>query len=126
MTPERWQEVKTALHHAMHLERERRSAYLSQIAETDPDLRMQVDSLLASDDRAGSGFLNSPVADAAEILEMEADAAVIGRRIGPYQIVEQIGFGGMGEVFEAFRADDEYRKQVAIKLVRAGQDSEFV
>jgi serine/threonine protein kinase len=32
----------------------------------------------------------------------------------------------MGEVYRAFRADDQYRKEVAIKLVRAGQDSAFV
>src|SRR5471032_2025794 len=45
----------------------------------------------------------------------------MGRRSGAYQIVEQIGAGGMGEVYRAFRADDQYRKEVAIKFVRAGQ-----
>ena len=50
----------------------------------------------------------------------------VGRRIGPYQLVEEIGVGGMGEVYRAFRADDQYRQQVAIKLVRAGHDSSFV
>ena len=49
--------------------------------------------------------------------------AMIGRRLGPYEIVEQIGAGGMGEVYRAVRADDQYKKQVAIKLVRAGQRS---
>jgi serine/threonine protein kinase len=126
MTPERWQEVKIALHHAMHLDPEHRSAYLNQIAETDPDLKMQVDSLLASDDRASRDFLNTPLVNAAGLLDSEPATAVIGRRIGPYKIVEQIGAGGMGEVYKAFRADDEYRKQVAIKLIRTGQDSEFV
>jgi serine/threonine protein kinase len=51
---------------------------------------------------------------------------MIGRRLGTYEIVEQIGAGGMGEVYRAIRADDQYRKQVAIKLVRAGQNSDFV
>ena len=46
--------------------------------------------------------------------------------MGAYQIVEQIGVGGMGEVYRAVRADDQYSKQVALKVVRGGQDSAFV
>src|SRR5205085_1922421 len=41
------------------------------------------------------------------------------RRLGPYQVLREIGHGGMGIVFLAERADGHYRKQVAIKLVRA-------
>jgi serine/threonine protein kinase len=37
--------------------------------------------------------------------------------------LQQIGSGGMGEVLRAFRADDQYKKLVAIKLMRAGLDS---
>ena len=75
------------------------------------------------EDRAGSEFLNNPAV--AGSLDESADAW-IGQRVGPYKIVEQIGVGGMGEVYRAFRADDQYQKQVALKVVRAGQDSRFV
>ncbi len=51
---------------------------------------------------------------------------MIGKRISQYRIVEQLGSGGMGEVYRAVRADDQYQKQVAIKLVRAGADSGLV
>ena len=50
----------------------------------------------------------------------------IGKHIGQYQLVEEIGSGGMGEVYRATRADEEYQKQVAIKLIRTGQDSAHV
>ena len=50
----------------------------------------------------------------------------IGKHIGPYQLEEEIGSGGMGEVYRAIRADDEYQKRVAIKLIRTGQDSAHV
>ena len=50
----------------------------------------------------------------------------LGKHIGQYQLVEEIGSGGMGEVYRAIRADDEYQKQVAIKLIRTGQDSAHV
>jgi serine/threonine protein kinase len=52
-------------------------------------------------------------------------ASTTRRRVGPYRLVEQIGLGGMGEVYRGCR-DDEYHQQVAIKLVRAGGDSPFV
>lgn len=51
------------------------------------------------------------------------DDAVVdlaGERVGPYRIVRSLGRGGMGEVFLADRADEQFRQQVAIKLVRRG------
>src|SRR5208283_5567142 len=50
----------------------------------------------------------------------------IGRRVGTYKIIERIGVGGFGEVYRALRADDQYRMEVALKVIRAGQDSGFV
>jgi eukaryotic-like serine/threonine-protein kinase len=49
-----------------------------------------------------------------------------GLRVGPYEIVREIGRGGMGAVYLATRADDEYKKQVAIKVVKRGMDTEVV
>ena len=46
-----------------------------------------------------------------------------GRRIGAWRLLEQMGHGGMGTVYLAERADDEYRKKVALKVIRVGQDS---
>ena len=43
-----------------------------------------------------------------------------GQRLGPYRILRKLGTGGMGDVYLAERADEEYQQQVAIKLVRAG------
>ena len=44
-------------------------------------------------------------------------------RIGPYQVLRRLGEGGMGSVFLAVRADQEFRKYVAIKVIRKGMDS---
>ena len=43
-----------------------------------------------------------------------------GERIGPYEILSVLGRGGMGEVYLCKRADEQYQKQVAIKLVSRG------
>jgi len=50
--------------------------------------------------------------------------SMVGRRIGPYQLLHAIGKGGMGSVYAAARADQEYKKIVAIKLVTSGMGTE--
>jgi eukaryotic-like serine/threonine-protein kinase len=125
MTPERWQEVKELLGTALEMEPADRGHFLERTCAHDSGLRGEVERLLAAGDRAGTEFLKNPVI-AGGLGETRSADAWIGRRVGPYKIVEQIGVGGMGEVYRAFRADDQYRKQVALKVVRASQDSAFV
>jgi hypothetical protein len=136
MTPERWQQIKGVLDQALDLAPSERAALLDRACSTDSSLRKEVEVLLASDEEAGADFLNEirgldlrTTAD--PYLSSATSSATpahnwIGRRVGPYKIVEQIGVGGMGEVYRAFRADDQYKKQVALKVVRGGQDSAFV
>jgi len=126
MNPERWEQVTEVLDKALRLPVEQRSVYLAQIAASDPELHREVSSLLASHEQAGSEFLNTLAEYPGSVpSELNRDSRV-GRRLGPYQIVELVGAGGMAEVYRAVRADDQYRKQVALKLVRPGQDSSFV
>jgi eukaryotic-like serine/threonine-protein kinase len=124
MTPERWQRVKSALEQAMALSGEPRAACLQRIGDSDPTLRAEVESLLAADQMAGSRFMATPAPAAVELGDMPG--RFVGRRLGPYEMLAQIGSGGMGEVYRAARVDKEYRQQVAIKLVRAGQESSFI
>src|SRR5580693_5880710 len=128
---ERWQEIKDKLDAILNLAPEQRPAYLEQLSGADPELRRELESLIASHEQAGTDFLNvphpqAPDPSAPDNLDPDHRDPMIGRRLGTYEIVEQIGAGGMGEVYRAIRADDQYRKQVAIKLVRAGQNSDFV
>jgi len=125
MTPQRWQQIKMALHEAMQLESGPRLAYLEQIALCDPALRIELESLLAANDGTPADFLSEPAAVAA-LGELELPDPLLGSRIGSYQLEEEIGAGGMGKVYRAVRKDDEFHQIVAIKLVRAGQGSKFV
>jgi RNA polymerase sigma factor (TIGR02999 family) len=127
MTPERWQQIRDGLSSVLEMAPSERSAYLDGLGAKDPTLRSEIASLLAVEQQANPEFLNPPtIADPAGAASVESGKSRVGRRIGPYQLVEEIGVGGMGEVYRAFRADDEYRKEVAIKLVRSGEDSNFV
>jgi eukaryotic-like serine/threonine-protein kinase len=122
---ERWPQVREVLDRAIALPADQRAPYLDEVCAGDAELRGEVDSLLGSYDGAGRAFLEDPVADlGGAILDMGARPNRIGRRIGVYQIVEEIGHGGMGEVYRAVRADGQYTKEVAIKLVRGGFDGD--
>src|ERR1700674_1269773 len=127
MTPERWQLVKELLGPALDLDPTQRTQYLDQACGSDLALRKELERLLVAEQNAGPEFLSEPVISEELILDLpQHTEAWIGRRLGSYQIAEEIGAGGMGEVYRAFRADDEYKSQVAVKLVRAGQNSNFV
>src|SRR6185295_9664834 len=54
------------------------------------------------------------------------EESMLGRHVGPYRIEREIGHGGMGTVYEAWRADGEFQHRVAIKLIKGGTDRDFV
>jgi serine/threonine-protein kinase len=116
LTPERMALLQHVFEQALELPLEARNAFVSERAGADTWLRDEVCALLdahgrAEDEFAGSmiGRLPPDPADDAEHWN--------GVRLGPWQIVRRIGYGGMGTVVEAVRADDHYRQQVAIKLL---------
>jgi hypothetical protein len=59
MIPQRWNEIKEKLHAALALEPEQRHSYLNEVAAENPELRQELESLIASHDQAGTGFLNA-------------------------------------------------------------------
>lgn len=124
MTPERWSLIQEKLEVAVALDPGQRATFLEELGTTDPDLREELESLLAQDSSSENLFRTSAMFPLAAV-DSERDP-MIGRRLGPYQVVDLLGVGGMGEVYRAFRADDVYKQQVAIKLVRAGRDSSQV
>jgi len=124
MNSERWQQVKQLLDEVILVDPMQRAAHLDHSCGRDSELRNEVESLLASHEQAGTAFLKNPA------LELKppslSSPSRSGRRIGVYQIIDEIGHGGMGEVYRAVRADGQYTKEVAIKLVRGGLDSGLV
>jgi len=125
LTPEAWQRVRLVLDRAIELDPAERAGYLDQACAGDLELRSEVESLMGSFERAGDTFLGGRAIDAAGVDVEPAPEAVAGQRIGPYQVVEEIGHGGMGVVYRAVRADDQFRKEVAIKVMRNGLSDEI-
>jgi eukaryotic-like serine/threonine-protein kinase len=123
---ERWARVKELFEAAADLAPNERASLLIDECDGDDALRREVESLLNSDAQT-DGFIEQPVLEIPRDLFPEApEESLVGRQFGAYQILREIGRGGLGAVYLAARADDEYRKEVAIKLVRRGLDTEDI
>ncbi|HUQ92077.1 MAG TPA: protein kinase [Bryobacteraceae bacterium] len=124
MSPERYQKVKTLFEKALELPSAHRPAFLAQSCIGDEHLRTEVESLLLSDTEH-TGFLDkSPVSSLSQLLEDHDQPAPT--RLGSYEVIRELGRGGMGAVYLASRADDQYRKQVAIKVVLRDRENAMV
>ncbi len=117
MTPERFEEIRLAFDELIGLSPADRDAALGRIGEKDPELRREVEKLLAASGREHP-LLDGPAA--AHLLGLAArEDPLEGRQVGAYRIDRRIAEGGMGSVFEAHRADDVFAKRVAVKVCAA-------
>lgn len=122
MTPEpidpaRWVEIKTAFSRLVELPAAERDAALRAIS---PSIAADVARLLAFAEQAGP-LDHDPTA---ALQGIEGVPSWIGRRLGAWRIVREIGHGGMGTVYEGARADDDFSHRVAIKTLRTGAHSD--
>ncbi len=134
MNPERWKQIEEIFFSAMNLSREERAALLDRACGDDLSLRQEVERLLYNDERAGGFITHAHPADSAAAateqigseIPGEIETSTLQRRIGAYQLVREIGRGGMGAVYLAVRDDDEFNRRVAIKIIKRGMDTDFI
>ncbi len=126
MNPGSLERLKEVFHAARELPPGERDAFLVDACGSDEQLREKVDALLESD-RVSADFIADPPARLfADAFGAAPEPSVAGRMIDRYRIIREIGRGGMGAVYLAERADDEYQKQVALKLIKRGMDTDSV
>ena len=120
MTPDRWQQLCAVFDKAVRCEPDRLEALLAEACMGDPELRAEVERMLAADaDALRESFLDVPTdpsAPSRPITEGPRD------RVGPYKILQPLGEGGMGTVFLAEQGEP-VRRRVALKLIKPGMDS---
>ena len=118
--PEKWDQVKELFTSALERDAAERSDFLRQACGDDLSLRNEIESLLSSFDGAPNFLEESP------ILLSALSSAMTGKRIGAYRILREIGYGGMAVVYLAERADEQYRKRVAIKMLQPGTNKDEI
>ncbi len=116
MTPERWKKLDALFQEAVELQGEARKAHLAKVCASDQQLYLEVEELLSAHEREGS-FIDSPIFVLAPPVADEGYESLVGRNIGPYRVITQLGRGGMGEVYLA--QDSRLGRKVAIKLLAA-------
>jgi tetratricopeptide (TPR) repeat protein/predicted Ser/Thr protein kinase len=117
MTSGRWSEVKAVLSGVLDADASERPVLLDRLCGDDTELRTTVESLLAMESKADQ--FDTAVLPGAALWSDPSEKSPT--QIGPYTILQEIGRGGMGVVYLADRADGEYRKRVAIKLITSAR-----
>ncbi len=114
-----WPRVRALFESACELNPPQRRAYLAQACAGDDVLRGEVESLFESFERTPKLF-DAPAAEAfAELIGPPGAQPAAGPRFGPYEVKRLIARGGMGAVYSAVRADGQYEKVVALKVINA-------
>jgi eukaryotic-like serine/threonine-protein kinase len=123
VTAERWQQIKAIVAEA--LEEKSPAARMALVANRcgeDAELRREVESLVDQTTSALENFAEKAGAP----LRQDRSRLEAGRRMGPWAIVRELGRGGMGAVYLAERADGAFQKQVAIKVLKRGTDTDEI
>jgi serine/threonine protein kinase/tetratricopeptide (TPR) repeat protein len=115
--------AETIFYQAIELNDEARARFVRDACRDSPQVRCEVEQLLA-DYTLAQGFLEQPAAVVAPTIDLPP-VELPGTQIGPYKLLEQIGEGGMGIVYVASQKEP-LRRKVALKIIKPGMDTREV
>jgi serine/threonine protein kinase/TolB-like protein/Tfp pilus assembly protein PilF len=117
MKPERWQQIERLYHAALERKPAERAAFLREACAGEDAVRSEIESLLGYQEKAEQ-FIEAPAFEvAAKRMPEDQVNSMVGRQLGSYTILSQLGAGGMGEVYLA--QDTRLGRKLALKLLPA-------
>ena len=112
--------IQTIFAQALRLAAAERENFLTEACKGEPELRLQVESLLQAHEQAGN-FLREAALEPPTAVVAERAGTMIGR----YKLLEKIGEGGFGVVWMA-EQEEPVRRRVALKIIKLGMDTKEV
>jgi len=137
MNTDRWNRVKEIFNEACEESPGDRRAFVNKVCRGDEELEAEVMALLRADGESSTlldlvsdgppmepGLFGSPMQPGPE--QSSVGEPVDIKQVGPYRLISELGRGGMGVVYLAERADGQFRKKLALKLVKRGLDTDEI
>ena len=109
-----WDRLEDIFAAALELNPPERPALLDRECAGSPELRGEIESLLAAHVQAEASFTSRSLA-VRDILGALGGGLLSGKKLGPYQMESIVGEGGMGVVYRAF--DERVNTHVAVKVL---------
>lgn len=129
MDQPKWELIKSVVDQALILQGREKDTYIEEVKRKYHTISTEVIEILQNiEESERDHFLEEVWSDQKNMLldisgklsEVEIDDTLINKEIGAYRLTKVIGRGGMGTVFKASRADGEFHKEVAIKIIKNG------
>jgi len=119
MQAENWTTIKEVLEQALNLAPSERGEFFRD-SDIAADIRQEVESLLTHEKDAKDFMSLTAGGFSGDFFNGNghSENSLIGQRIGVYEIVGELGYGGMGAVYLGTRADGKFAQRVAVKLLR--------
>ncbi|MEN1727234.1 MAG: protein kinase, partial [Pseudomonadota bacterium] len=119
-----WRQAAELFDQVATVDPTQRAAILGSL-DIQPEVRDWLDRLLSAHDQQDAALIDGQMTTLIEALSPTGRhrpdaAAFTGERFGPWRAGAEIGRGGMGLVLEGERADGQFDKQVAIKVLDPG------
>jgi eukaryotic-like serine/threonine-protein kinase len=121
MNAERYQKIKEIFNQAAEMALLERQNFVVAACADDSEMRREVEKMLVFADDADDTLEKNVF----EVFD-GGKHSKIPARIGDYQILREIGRGGMGAVYEAVRENKNFRQRVALKVIKRGMDTDAV
>lgn len=121
MDTNRWNKIKQIFNDSCECAPEEKRSFVRDACGDDAELEQAVLNLINADKRSYTLLDEIPDYTDDELID-----TAVSKQIGPYKVLKELGRGGMGVVYLVERADKQYQKKMALKLVKRGMDTDEI